>query len=562
MDKNTVEELKKDQRIGRLFNAVESRPVIVMIMDASGDIAHVNAKFLAVTGYSVSEVLGMNLRELLDQDLDEKRRMWAGLKSGREWEGKFLNLKPGGTYWDEGTIFPIRDSLGRVTHLVKVAEDITERKHAEEILRSLAFFDDVTDLPNKRLFNDRLRQALALNRRNKEVLAVMSLELDNFSIINSSLGHEAGDQVLRAISERVGQRLRVSDTLSLYSGNSFKVLLAQIAHPEDAAKVAQGVLQSIAPAITLGDRAVHVSASIGIALFPGDGEEESVLLKNADLALLRIREQGGRNGFRFFTPSMNERAMKRMSLESDLRKALDAGEFLVNFQPQFDSRTGALAGSEALVRWAHPEKGVVLPDEYIPLSEETGLILPLGEWVLRNSCLQNRTWHALGAQGLNISVNLSVRQFAQPDLTQMVRQILEETGHPPELLELEITESAIMGNLDRAMEILHELKSMGVSIALDDFGTGYSSLSHLTRFPIDTIKIDKSFVRDVCENAGHAAIVSAIVAMAHSIGLKVVAEGVETQPQLDFLKALGCDLIQGYLLGRPVSGEAFVRFIG
>jgi diguanylate cyclase (GGDEF)-like protein len=447
----------------------------------------------------------------------------------------------------------------------ELEREIIERRRAEEA----AYYDTLTGLPNRTLFQERLPHALALAERSGQMLAVMLLDLDRFKTINETLGHAEGDRLLREVAERLTGCVRRSDTVARFAGDEFALLLMQITHTddvariarrtEDAVEVAQNVLRVLEPPFVSGQHELYLTASIGIGLYPNDGEDSQTLWKNANSALYRAKEQGGHN-YQFYTADMNAKALQRLTLENSLRHALERDEFVLHYQPQVDIDSGQIVGAEALVRWQHPELGLVSPSEFIPLAEDMGLIIPLGEWVLRTACAQNKEWQEAGLPLMRLSVNLSARQFQQPKLAEMIARALSETGLEPEQLELELTESALMGNAETAIETLRQIKATGVRLAIDDFGTGYSSLSYLKRLPIDVLKIDRSFVCESTTAPDDAAIVMAIIGLAHNLKLKVIAEGVETEEQLAFLRLLRCDEIQGDLCSRPLAAADFKRF--
>jgi diguanylate cyclase (GGDEF)-like protein/PAS domain S-box-containing protein len=552
---NPENDLQLDERLTKLFRAVESSPVMIMITDSAGIIEKVNRKLCKVTGYQPEELVGNSMSILGAIDANSMQEMQRNLDSGSEWTGKFCSLKKSGEkFWEEVSLFPIQDSEGLTTHHVKVAEDITLRKNTEEAIRYLAYYDNLTNLPNRRLFIDRLKFCLNRNRRERELLAVISLDLDNFKKINNALGHSLGDQVLRVVSERFAVCLRASDTVSHHSGDSFMILLSKVSHADHVATVAEKLLHSLQKPITLDGQEFHLTASAGITLFPEDGDDAATLLKNAGLAIQRAKRSGG-NCYHYFAPAMHDAAVKRIAMESNLRRGLRQQEFLLQYQPQFDCRSGRLSGMEALVRWRDPAIGVVQPIEFIPLSEETGIIVPLTEWVLRTACQKRKEWDLLGLPPVRIAVNLSPRQFLQKNIPRMIADILQDARLPATLLELEITENALTEDVLTARQILNSLREMGVSIAVDDFGTGYSSLSQLKDYPINVLKIDRTFIKHLTEETNSAAIVCAVIAMSHEMGLKVVAEGVESAAQDQFLKDHGCDGVQGFFYGKPVDAD-------
>jgi len=435
-----------------------------------------------------------------------------------------------------------------------------ERLRAEAAALHQAHYDKLTDLPNRTLFLDRLTLALAQAARNRKMLAVLFVDLDRFKTIVDTLGHAIGDQLLRGVAGRLGACLDAGETLARFGGDEFAILLPQINRADKAVKLAQKMLEALKPAFQFTAQELHITTSLGIALYPYDGEDADTLLKNADTALYRAKEQG-RNNYQLYSPAMNARAFERLALENALRRAMERQEFLLHYQPQMELSSGKVVAMEALVRWQHADLGVVYPAEFISLAEETGLIGALGEWVLRTACTQNVAWQKAGLPPLRVAVNLSGRQFQQQNLVDVLARILKDTLMDPRLLELEITESIAMQNADYTNVMLKEFKTMGIHIAMDDFGTGYSSLSYLKKFPIDTLKIDQSFVRDLSTDPNDAAIANTVIVLAHSLKLQVIAEGVETREQEDFLRQHGCDLAQGFLFSEPLSADQFEAFI-
>jgi diguanylate cyclase (GGDEF)-like protein/PAS domain S-box-containing protein len=438
--------------------------------------------------------------------------------------------------------------------IVLVVRDLTGRRQTEETLRSLAYHDPLTGLPNRLLFDDRLAQAIERARRARQLLTVMLIDLDRFTLINDSLGLVTGDQIIKGVAERLVGTLRKSDTVARLGGDEFMVLLLGTGSAEAAARVAQKLIDVLRPPLQVDGHELTTSASIGIALFPHDGDDPDTLLKNAANALSRAKQQG-RNHYQFYTDGMNAKAFERLMLESGLRKALEHGEFILHYQPKVSLADGAIVGVEALLRWYHPDFGLVPPAEFIPLAEETGLIVPIGAWVLSNACAQVSRWRRLGHTGLDLAVNLSARQFQERNLVTTIAEAVAESGLPAERIELELTESVIMRDAPDAARRLKELTELGIRLAIDDFGTGYSSLGYLHKFPIDSLKIDRSFVRDLDAVPSSVALAKAIIALAAGLGLKVVAEGVETREQLACLRELGCQELQGYLFSRPLPAE-------
>jgi diguanylate cyclase (GGDEF)-like protein len=435
---------------------------------------------------------------------------------------------------------------------------LQQRKRADDRVRHIAFHDDLTSLPNRLMLNQRLDQALGRHRRAGTQLASLFMDLDRFKVINDSLGHEVGDVLLRQVADRLRAQSREGDTIARMGGDEFVVLVENQASVSDISACARRLADELSAPYLLGEKACHVTLSIGISVFPSDGNDSQELLKAADVAMYRAKQMG-RNNYQYYLPSMNVHTLERLELESDLSHALERGEFLLYYQPRVEMATGLITGTEALLRWKHPHRGLVSPLDFIPLAEETGLIVPIGEWVLATACAQNKAWQDQGPTKLSVAVNLSARQFTDPMLLPKLTRIIRASGMDPSSLELEITESAAMSHGECTIAVLENLKSMGVRIAIDDFGTGYSSLAYLKRFPIDTLKVDRSFIGDIPNDSGGMKITRAIIAMAHGLKLNVVAEGVETAAQFKFLRTQCCDAVQGYFLYRPLPVDEVAR---
>jgi len=455
---------------------------------------------------------------------------------------------------------PIRNSKGELLAVIQTLQDITERKQYEEQLEYQVNHDQLTGLPNRNLLADRIRQTLLVAQRNHNQVAVIIIDMNQFKFINDNLGHDSGDEALKVIAERLTSCMRAGDTVARQGGDEFVIIISNPAAADSAALVAEKIQKSLALPFSINEHELIITCSMGISVFPKDGEDALTLMKNADVAMYRAKEIG-RNNFQFFAEEMNARSLMRMAMEKHLRRALDRNELSLHYQPKVSLLSGHITGMEALLRWNSPELGMVSPASFIPLAEETGLIEQIGEWVLRTACAQNKNWQEAGLTAMTVAVNLSIRQFRQTNIADVISQILRDTGLDPRFLELEITESLILQNSNRVRSILNEIKEMGISLTMDDFGTGYSSLSYLKRFPFDKIKIDQAFVRDITSNPNSAAIAKTVIAMAHGLHLKVIAEGVETEGQLQYLRDNNCDEMQGYFFSRPVPAGNFEELL-
>ena len=519
----------------------------VCVSTVSGAIVDCNLTFASMLGYARSELIGLEAGRLYARP-SQRTDLLSVLADSPTLNSVELELrkKDGQAIWGLMNLTMAGDRI----HTTVV--DISDRKRAEEQIEFHAYHDVLTHLPNRKLFADRLTQSISRARRSGKPLAVMFVDLDHFKSINDTLGHEAGDELLQEMAIRLRANVRDDDTVARLGGDEFTIILAELRHPEDAVNVAEKIIKAVEQPLTIAGTSVEVSASIGIALFPDDGSDAEALLRNADSAMYRAKE-AGRNTYQLCTDDMKRRAVERLSLETRLRRAIAEGQLVLHYQPQVSLTSGAVVGVEALVRWNDPERGLVHPSAFIPMAEESRLILPLGEWVLHSACSQMRAWLDAGIELPLMAVNLSLRQFQQYDIVQSVRRVLAETGLDAGALELEITETAAMQNAEATVEVLQALRDLGVSIAIDDFGTGYSSLNYLKRFPITAVKIDRAFIRDLATSEGDAAIVSAVVGIARALKLRVIAEGVETEEQLSFLRRRNCDAAQGYLFSRPVS---------
>jgi len=460
----------------------------------------------------------------------------------------------------EDSAAPIHDRNGHCTGAVIVFHDVSVARSMSLQMTHSAQHDFLTELPNRMLLNDRISHAITLARRHKKKVAMLFLDLDGFKHINDSLGHPVGDKLLQSIAKRLVNCIRGTDTVSRQGGDEFIVLLSEVEHSEDAAITARRMLQAVAEAHSIGQHDLHVTSSIGVSIYPDDGLDAETLIKNADTAMYQAKENG-RQSYRFFKPDMNVRAVERQSIEASLRRALERQEFSLHYQPKINLRTGEIAGAEALIRWTHPTRGVVSPAEFIPIAEDCGLILPIGKWVLREACEQARAWVDAGLSLGTIAVNISAMEFRGENFLEGVFAILKDTGLDPRSLELELTESVLMKRAESTESVLKTLRARGVQLAVDDFGTGYSSLSYLGKFPVDALKIDQSFVRQITSSPAETTIVAAIISMGRSLKLRVVAEGVETQEEMMYLQAHQCDEAQGYYFSRPVPRQQFAQLL-
>jgi len=535
----------------------------IAVTDAACRLVKVNPTFSAITGYSEDEVLGKTHSVLSSglQDADFYAAMWRDINSTGSWSGEIWNRrKSGELYAEHLSIRRILNSDGEVMNYIGIFSDISHYKIAQDRIEQLSFFDALTGLPNRALLRDRLQQAIFTAERRGSHVALLLIDLDRLAHVNDSLGHRIGDLLLLRVKERWQPMVCASDTLSRHIGDEFAVIVEDIHDAQDAAEIAERLLDALALPFNLEGHEVSAGARIGISIYPSDGRTPDVLLKNADVALHHAKAVvGGR--FQFFREEMNQAATERLLIESSLRQAMARKEFQVFYQPQLDLATGRIKGMEALVRWRHPDLGLVSPARFIPIAEETGQIVEIGMWVLHEACRQAQEWNVAGSAGLVVAVNVSAKQFDHDDFACQVRHVLRETGLPPHQLELEITESVIMNRPEHVVSVMNELREIGVRFSIDDFGTGYSSLSQLKRFPINTLKIDQSFTRDIGLDDGGTAITRAVIALGHSLRLQVVAEGVETKEQQRFLAQHGCHGMQGYLFSRPIEAGAFAALL-
>lgn len=536
----------------------------IIITDLEARILSTNPAFTEITGYSAAEAFGQNPRLLKSgrQDRSFYQTLWANLLASGHWRGELWNRRKNGESYPQWvTISTVRDEHSQPSRYVAVFSDISQIKRGEEKLQRLAHYDALTQLPNRLLLFSRLTHSIEQAHRNHKMIALLMLDLDHFKDVNDSFGHLAGDELLQQVAQRLNERLREVDTICRLGGDEFTVLLEKVAQPDDAARVATDIIAALSESWHLSNGAeVHIGVSVGISLYPAHGQSAEELLQQADTSLYQAKAEG-RGRFKFFSEKMTQAVRGRIELEVRLRRALEQGEMRVYYQPQVDIASGRIVGAEALVRWLDPVEGLIPPIRFIQVAEETGLINPLGAWVLQETCRQGQRWLAAGLAPLRLAVNFSPHQFLHGDVRTMVADALTQSGFPSDWLELELTESALMEREVEAIEILRQLRALGVQLAIDDFGTGYSSLAYLKRFPLDILKIDKSFVDELSHDRDDQAIAATIIAMAHTLRLKALAEGVETQQQLDILRAQGCDMYQGYLTSAPLPAEKFEQLL-
>ncbi|OWW22354.1 putative bifunctional diguanylate cyclase/phosphodiesterase [Noviherbaspirillum denitrificans] len=546
--------------------AIEASVNAIIVCSAQGrgfPVEYVNPAFERMTGYAPGEVMGKSLRLLHGNDVEQEglTEIRAILSEQREGHATLRNYRRDGSmFWSDLHIAPVRNEKGVVTHFVAAKYDVTETRAYQQELEYQANHDALTGLPNRTLLHDRLLCAIARARRADTGFSVAFIDLDRFKLVNDTMGHTAGDLLLKQVATRLQSLLRHTDTLARLGGDEFILIVEHQEGGVPNTRVVQRMMDEVARPLHVHGQTFFITASIGIANFPDDGEDPEALIMHADTAMYRAKETG-RNNFQFYERGLNQRAMDRLQLEMELRVALEHGQFSLHYQPQVCLTEGRVTGMEALLRWNHPDLGAVAPARFIDLAEETGLIVPIGYWALRSACLQNKRWQDAGLPKFHVAVNVSARQFADKNLAQCITSILQETGLEPRYLELELTESLVMDNVDHTVNVLSALKDIGVRVSIDDFGTGYSSLSYLKRFPIDMLKIDRSFVRDILHDPDDAAIVRAIISLAHSLRMGVIAEGVEDARQLDYLRKNRCNQIQGYYISRPVPADDIDAFL-
>ncbi len=546
-----------EQRLRLAEKVFEYSSEAIMVTDANGVIIRVNPAFSHLTGYASNEAIGQTPRLLSSgrHDAAFYERMWQALINEGQWSGEVWDKRKDGSIYPKWAVINAVRENGVTTHFVALFVDISERKEADERIQYLAYHDHLTGLANRLMFEQRMQHAIARAERNGSRLALIFIDLDRFKNINDSLGHQFGDQLLIEAARRLQAAVRVSDTVARLGGDEFLVVLENVGDQNRCAHLVVNLQAELAQAYVINGTQVHAPPSMGVAIYPTDGTRVETLMQHADMAMYQVKAQG-RNAWAFYAPAMNQAVQERLQLENDLRRALADAEFVLHYQPQWAISERRLIGWEALVRWQHPQHGLVPPEKFIPIAEETGLIVPLGEWVLTTACAQAMAWQRAGLGQQLMAVNLSARQFTERNLLERIDAVLANTGFPAEQLELEITESVLMADAEQAVDILHALKQRGIRIAIDDFGTGYSSLAYLKAFPAHKLKIDRSFVRNVNEDANDAAIVCAIISLARSLGLTTLAEGVENEAQRTLLEEHGCHEQQGYLWGKPLSASA------
>ncbi|MCU7935332.1 MAG: EAL domain-containing protein [Candidatus Thiodiazotropha sp. (ex Dulcina madagascariensis)] len=560
---NTTEARQAKEQIRTLSQAVEQSPVSVVITDADANIEYVNRTFERITGYEAKEVLGQNPKMFQSGKTPPSvyKDLWETIISGDLWKGELQNRKKSGElYWEHAHIAPVLDPAGNICHFLAVKEDVTSQKRQAERILHQALYDPLTNLPNRGLVNDRLEQLLIEAQRSNHLVAVLFLDMDDFKKVNDSLGHEEGDKILVQAARRLTGAVRDGDTVGRLGGDEFVVLLGGINSASDARPVAESLLDRFRGTFQLNGRDLVLTASLGIAVFPGDGENAAELLRNADTAMYHAKEQG-RNTYYYFTKSMNREVSRRLMIEEQLFGALARGEFHLCYQPIMAIQNRAFVGAEALLRWSNQAIGEISSDEFIPIAEQTGMIVQIGRYVITEALGWAAQWRENQEKNFKIAINLSPRQFRDPDLVPFIEDALQQAGVPGECLELEITEGVLMSGHSYIDQALTAIGNLGIGIVMDDFGTGYSSLNYLRNYPFDVVKIDRSFIHDITLNDADRVLVNAAISMAHGLGLKVVAEGVETEDQFVQLSEQGCDFAQGYLLSKPISADEMMKLL-
>jgi diguanylate cyclase (GGDEF)-like protein/PAS domain S-box-containing protein len=561
--KDITERKSYEENLRKLSSAVEQSLSAMVITNINGEIEFVNKKFTENTGYTFEEAKGQTPRILKSGKHPPEfyKNMWETILSGNEFRSDICNKrKDGSLSWELISIAPIKDTAGRITHFIAVKIDDLERKQAEERLRYMAHYDALTGIPNRALFEDRLNQTIHAAKRNKNKFAILFLDLDRFKLVNDTLGHDVGDILLKEVAQRLLLCVRQVDTVSRMGGDEFQIILSEIEQFYNPTIVAQKIIESLGKIFIIKGNECSIGASIGICVYPENGDTAEILLKNADLAMYQVKERG-RNDFQYYEASMDAANIERLNLEISLRKAVENNEFILYYQPQVDLLSGEIVGAESLIRWLHPQMGMISPARFIPIAEETGLINDIGNWVVHTACMQGKALHDMGYDKLRISVNISSVQFRNPSLAEKLKDIINKTGFNPNYLDLELTESGIMKDVQQNIKMMNELKAIGARISIDDFGTGYSSLAYLKSFPIDILKVDQSFIKNSTTDPNDAIITSTIINMAHSFKFKVIAEGVELIEQLELLRTFNCDEIQGYIFSKPLPEAEFLKLL-
>jgi diguanylate cyclase (GGDEF)-like protein/PAS domain S-box-containing protein len=555
--------VRDQERLRLQGTAMAAAANAIFITDVNGRIEWVNDAFTRLSGYDRADIIGKSPAVLKSgvQTTETYANLWHTVQGGRVWRGEMVERRKDATlYTVDQTVAPILNEHGEITHFVAIHEDVTERKRAEERIRYLANYDTLTRLPNRVLFRDRLHQAVSHARRMQRALAVMFVDLDRFSRINDTLGHAAGDQLLSTMAERIQLVAEDADTVARIGGDEFAVIQSDLPNAEAAAVLAKKVVDAVGTTVDMDGHEIHLGANVGIAIFPQDGEDPDHLIKNADMAMYRaIRSETA--SYYFFSSEMNAEAQVRLGIEGDLRRAVERDELMLYYQPQISVATGRVTGVEALLRWQHPEQGMISPARFIPVAEDSGLILPIGEWVMSEAMRQSREWLDHGLPEITMAINISAVQFRQDGIIDRIKALIAEHQVDPTLLEMELTESMLMQDARQAIELLTDLSDLGIQLAIDDFGTGYSSLSYLKQFPVNKLKVDQSFVRHITTDSNDAVIARATINLGHSLGLRVVAEGVEDLETFNYLRAQNCDVAQGYFFGRPMPAEQIAELL-
>jgi len=551
-------------KLKMLSSAVEQSGSMVLITDKDANIEYANPKLCSITGYKKEELINIKAQIFQPEDVDMEavNELWERINKGQDWQGEMqLRKKSGGKIWVLMSISSITNEQSSITHFVTVFEDVSQLKEAHLRMEELAYVDSLTGLANRVLFRDRLEQVLKGLQRSGVTAALLYLDLDEFKRINDSMGHDVGDAVLMKVAETLRQCVRYQDTVARMGGDEFVILLTDIDGVSGASSVARKIMNAMAEPVHLLKKEILISPSIGITLAPTDSLNADILLKNADMAMYKAKSSG-RNNYQFFTEEMNTKIVDHLEIENDLRHALDSNQLYIKYQPKCDIKTKKMVGVEALIRWKHPSRGELSPEYFIPIAETAGLMIKLGKWVLKTACREIKNIEHKGFNNIELAVNLSTRQFRDPDLIETIQRALSETDFRAVNLELEITETTLMEQIDHAVVLLDQIKALGISLTIDDFGTGYSSLNYLKRLPIDTLKIDKTFITDIPNDKDDMEISAAVIAMAHKLGLKVVAEGVSTEDHWTFLEKNKCDIAQGYFMGKPMSTKELVEKFG